>query len=46
MKDADAMVFDAFSNPGAEMIAERLIPFIARIRESLPDTPLIFVQTI
>ena len=40
------MVFDAFSNPGAEMIAERLIPFIARIRESLPDTPLIFVQTI
>ena len=46
VKDADAMVFDAFSNPGAEMIAERLIPFIARIRESLPETPLIFVQTI
>lgn len=46
VKDADAMVFDAFSNPNAEMIAERLIPFIARIRESLPETPLIFVQTI
>ncbi len=46
VKDADAMVFDAFSNPSAQMIEERLIPFIARIRESLPTTPLIFVQTI
>lgn len=46
VKDADAMVFDAFSNPSAKMIEERLIPFIARIRESLPSTPLIFVQTI
>ena len=46
VKDADAMVFDAFSNPDAKMIEERLIPFIARIREKLPSTPLIFVQTI
>ena len=46
VKDADAMVFDAFSNPDAKMIRERLIPFIARIREALPTTPLIFVQTI
>lgn len=46
VKDADAMVFDAFSNPDAKMIRERLIPFIARIREKLPSTPLIFVQTI
>lgn len=44
--DADAMVFDSFSNPDAKMIRERLIPFIARIREKLPETPLIFVQTI
>lgn len=44
--DADAMVFDGFSNPDAKMIRERLIPFIARIREKLPATPLIFVQTI
>lgn len=44
--DADAMVFDGFSNPNAEMIRERLIPFIARIRAKLPTTPLIFVQTI
>ena len=46
VKDADAMVFDGFSNPDAKMIRERLIPFIARIREKLPTTPLIFVQTI
>ena len=46
VKDADAMVFDAFSNPDAKMIEQRLIPFIARIREKLPTTPLIFVQTI
>lgn len=46
VKDADALVFDAFSNPDAKMIRERLIPFIARIREKLPATPLVFVQTI
>lgn len=46
VKDADAIVFDGFSNPGASMIRERLIPFIARIRAKLPTTPLIFVQTI
>lgn len=44
--DADAMVFDAFSNPDAEMIRERLIPFIEIIRSKQPSTPLIFVQTI
>ena len=46
VKDADAMVFDAFSNPDAKMIEERLIPFIERILAKLPSTPLIFVQTI
>ncbi len=46
VKDADALVFDAFSNPDAEMIEQRLIPFIARIRAKLPATPLVFVQTI
>ena len=44
--DADAMLFDAFSNPSAAMIEERLLPFIERIRRDLPDVPLIFVQTI
>lgn len=46
VSDADAMVFDAFSNPGGEMIEERLLPFIEKIRSKQPDVPLIFVQTI
>lgn len=44
--EADAFVFDAFSNPTDQVIEERLIPFIERIRQSHPTTPLIFVQTI
>lgn len=43
---ADAMIFDSFSNPDARMIKERLFPFIEKIRESHPDIPLIFMQTI
>jgi len=42
----DAFVFDVFSNPDDKMIRERLIPFIKKIREKQPETPLIFVQTI
>lgn len=44
--DADAFMFDAFSNPSAQTIEERLLPFIALIRASHPHTPMIFVQTI
>ncbi len=44
--DAEAFVFDAFSNPTSAEIEARLIPFITRIRQSHPQTPLIFVQTI
>jgi len=44
--DADAFVFDAFSNPNDEIIKERLFPFIETIRAKQPNTPLIFVQTI
>lgn len=44
--DAEAMIFDAFSNPLDYMIEERLLPFIERIRAARPRVPLIFVQTI
>ena len=44
--DVDALIFDAFSNPSADMIKERLFPFIERVREAHPDIPLIFMQTI
>ena len=44
--DADAFVFDQFSNPPAKEIRERFDKFVDIIRESHPDTPLIFIQTI
>lgn len=44
--DADAFVFDSFSNPKADMIRERLVPFIDRMIAAHPGTPLIFQQTI
>lgn len=44
--NVDALVFDAFSNPDAKMIEERLFPFIERVQKSHPDIPLIFMQTI
>ena len=44
--DVDAMIFDAFSNPSAKMIKERLFPFIEKIQAAKPDIPLIFMQTI
>ena len=44
--DVDAMIFDAFSNPSAQMIKERLFPFIEKIQAAKPDIPLIFMQAI
>ena len=42
---ADAFLFDAFSNPNAREIEERLVPFVQRIRSAHPTTPLIILQT-
>lgn len=44
--EADAYVFDSFSNPDAKMIRERLVPFIDRMVAAHPGKPLIFQQTI
>lgn len=44
--DADAFVFDSFSNPLAPVINERLVTFIDRMIEAHPGKPLIFQQTI
>ena len=44
--DVDALVFDTFSNPSAEIIEDRLFPFIEKIRNAHPNIPLIFQQTI
>lgn len=42
---ADAFVFDAFSNPSAKEIRERFDGFVDVIRAAHPQTPLIFLQT-
>jgi hypothetical protein len=44
--EADAFLFDAFSNPSVKEIEERFVPFVKTIREKHPTTPLIFMQTI
>ena len=44
--EVDALVFDSFSNPNAELIEERLFPFIEQLQKAHPDIPLIFQQTI
>ena len=44
--EVDAFIFDAFSNPKADMIEERLFPFIEKIQAAHPGKPLIFQQTI
>ena len=43
---ADAFVFDAFSNPTADIINDRLYDFVAQIRAKDKKTPLIFLQTV
>lgn len=44
--DADAFVFDSFSNPSIEEIEDRLFPFIEKLQKSHPGKPLIFQRTI
>ncbi len=44
--EADAYVFDPFSNPNSQQIRERLMPFIERMVKAHPGKPLIFQQTI
>ena len=42
----DALVLDAFSNPLAPMIEERVFPFIEQLQKAHPGKPIIFQQTI
>jgi hypothetical protein len=43
--EADAFIFDTFSNPSAETIHENFDRFVDIIRAAHPETPLIFMQT-
>lgn len=45
IEGVDAFIFDAFSNPSAEIINENFDHFVDIIREAHPDVPLIFMQT-
>ncbi len=44
--EADAYVFDTFSNSTKKIIEERLYNFVKRIVAAHPDKPMIFLQTI
>ena len=44
--DADIFVFDAFSNPDANLIRENFEPFMKTLRAKHPKTPVVFQQTI
>lgn len=44
--DAEAFVFDSFSNPSSAQMRERLFPFIETLTAAHPGKPLIFMRTI
>lgn len=44
--DVEAFIFDAFSNPDAAMINDRLFPFIEKLQAAHPGVPLIFQHSI
>lgn len=44
--EADAYVFDSFSNPSAKLIEQRLMGFIDRMVKAHPGKPMIFQKTI
>lgn len=44
--DVDAILLDAFSNPSAKTIRERLLPFIDMVATAHPDIPIIFQRTL
>ncbi|MBQ3114680.1 MAG: hypothetical protein IJC06_00940, partial [Clostridia bacterium] len=43
MTDNETRLFDTFSNPSAEVIAERLPNFVEELVKAHPGKPLIFM---
>ena len=43
--EVDAFLFDAFSNPNAKEIGERLVGFVEELVKAHPGKPLIFLQS-
>jgi hypothetical protein len=44
--DAAVYVLDCAPNMTPELIAERYVPFVHRLRETRPETPIVFVENI
>ncbi|WP_074987934.1 SGNH/GDSL hydrolase family protein [Rufibacter ruber] len=44
--EADVYVLDCVPNPSPEQIKERAVPFIKRLRELRPNTPILMVESI
>ncbi len=44
--DASVYVLDTAPNMNPEMIAERLVPFVEKLRAAKPDTPIVLVENI
>ena len=44
--DADAFVFDAFSNPSEKEIRRNFLPFVEKLVKAHPGKPLVFQKTI
>lgn len=42
--DAEIYVIDALPNMSPQMVAERAVPFVKKIRETRPDTPILLVE--
>lgn len=42
--DPSVYVFDCLPNMNGQMVAERVAPFIAKLREVHPDTPILLVE--
>ncbi len=42
--DAEIYVIDALPNMNPDMVAERAVPFIKKIRETRPDVPILLVE--
>ena len=42
--DASAYVIDCLPNMNAQLVSERTVPFVTKLRELRPDTPIIMVE--
>lgn len=43
---SDVIVLDCVPNPSPEEIAQRTIPFVKRLRQSQPSTPIVMVESV